>query len=53
MKSIILKLRRAVSNQVAYRKIRDEIAQMPRHEALDLGMYPEDAERIARKAVWG
>ena len=32
---------------------RDEIAGMERRVALDLGIFPEDADRIARKAVWG
>jgi uncharacterized protein YjiS (DUF1127 family) len=26
---------------------------MPRRVALDLGIFPEDAASIARKAVWG
>ena len=33
-----------------YRKTRDEIARMPLDMALDVGIYPGDAEEIARKA---
>ena len=53
MKRLIDKLFDVVKNEAAYRRIRDEIAQMPRSQALDLGVYPEDAERIASRAVWG
>ena len=53
MKSLIAQLRAAAEKQALYRRTRDEIAGMPRRVALDLGIFPEDAERIARKAVWG
>lgn len=53
MKSIIAQLREAAAKRALYRRTRDEIASMSRHAAMDLGIYPEDAERIARKAVWG
>ena len=53
MKTIIAQMREAAAQRALYRRTRDEIAGMPRRVALDLGIYPEDAERIARKAVWG
>lgn len=53
MKTIIAQMREAAAKRALYRLTRDEIAGMPRRVALDLGIYPEDAERIARKAVWG
>ncbi|MDO8985893.1 hypothetical protein [Cypionkella sp.] len=53
MKSLIAQLRAAAEKHALYRRTRDEIAGMPRRVALDLGIFPEDAERIAHKAVWG
>jgi uncharacterized protein YjiS (DUF1127 family) len=53
MNRLIENLFAAVKNEAAYRRIRDEIAQMPRSQALDIGVYPEDAEQIASRAVWG
>jgi uncharacterized protein YjiS (DUF1127 family) len=53
MNRLIENLFTAVKNEAAYRRIRDEIAQMPRSQALDMGVYPEDAEQIASRAVWG
>lgn len=53
MKDLIAKLRENAAKRAMYRRTRDEIAAMPRDIALDLGIFPEDAERIARKAVWG
>lgn len=42
------------ANQHAlYRRTRDEIARLSHSEAMDLGIYPGDADRIAREAVWG
>jgi uncharacterized protein YjiS (DUF1127 family) len=53
MKNLMIQLRDAAAKRALYRRTRDEIAQMPRRVALDLGIFPEDAERIAQKAVWG
>lgn len=53
MKSLIASWREAARKQALYLRTRNEIAAMPRSAALDLGIYPEDADRIARKAVWG
>lgn len=53
MKKLLAKMRVEAANQALYRVTRDEIARMPRSIALDLGIYPEDADMIARKAVWG
>lgn len=53
MKTIIAQYREAAAKRALYRRTRDEIAGMPRRVALDLGIFPEDAERIARHAVWG
>ena len=53
MRNFITNLREAARKQALYVQTRNEIAAMPRAVALDLGIYPEDAEIIARKAVWG
>lgn len=50
---LIETLKTAAANRALYRRTRDEIAHMPRHVALDLGIYPEDADRIAYTAVYG
>lgn len=53
MKTLIARLRAKAAEHAAYVRIRDEIATLPRAEALDLGIFPGDADRIARNAVWG
>jgi uncharacterized protein YjiS (DUF1127 family) len=53
MMTVIEKLMTAARKQALYRQTRDEIARMPTDVALDLGIYPGDADRIARQAVWG
>ena len=41
------------AKRAQYRKIRNEIASLSRRDALDMGIYPEDAAKIAAQAVWG
>lgn len=53
MKHLIARYRAEATNFALYRKTRDEIAMLPRSVAIDLGLFPEDADRIAREAVWG
>jgi uncharacterized protein YjiS (DUF1127 family) len=53
MLTVIEKLMAAARNQARYRRTRDEIARMPLDIALDLGIYPGDAHKIASQAVWG
>lgn len=53
MKSLFALYRAEVAKRAAFRRTRDEIAGLPRSIALDLGIFPEDADRIAREAVWG
>ena len=53
MLNLFTTYRQNAAKRALYRLTRDEIAGMPRSVALDVGMFPEDAERIARKAVWG
>ena len=53
MNNVIDMLRTAAVNYARYRQTRDEIANLPLDMALDLDIYPGDAERIAREAVYG
>jgi hypothetical protein len=46
-------LKTAAVNYARYRATRDEIANLPPDVALDTGLFPADAERIAREAVYG
>ena len=51
--SVIALFKDAVEKRVKYVKTRNEIAQLPLDVALDLDIFPGDAERIAREAVYG
>ncbi len=53
MISVFHLLRDAAVTYARYRKTRDEIANLPLDVALDLDLYPGDADRIARAAVYG
>lgn len=53
MKNLFAAYRAHATKQALYRQTRDEIARMSASEAFDLGIYPGDADRIARQAVWG
>ncbi len=45
--------RSAVQRRTAYRRTRNELRKLPLDVALDLDIYPGDADRIARQAVYG
>ena len=45
-------LKTAAANRALYKRTRDEIARLPRDVALDIGIFPEDAHRIAWAAVY-
>jgi hypothetical protein len=53
MFSVYEMIREAAVTYARYRKTRDEIANLPLDVALDLDLYPGDADRIARNAVYG
>jgi uncharacterized protein YjiS (DUF1127 family) len=53
MKTLFASYRENAAKRAMFRRTRDEIAGLSRRTALDLGIFPEDAESIARKAVWG
>jgi hypothetical protein len=46
-------IRDALRRRAEYNRVRSEIARMPIDVALDLDIYPGDADRIARQAVYG
>lgn len=43
----------AMQKRVRYNRTRYEIATMPQDVAIDLGIFREDASKIAAKAVYG
>ena len=51
--SIISQLRSAAQKRAAYRRTLFELRGVPTHLAEDLGIYPGDARRLARQAVYG
>lgn len=53
MTRIIDSLTTRLRTYSAYLHTRDEIARMPLDVALDLNIFPGDADRIARRAVYG
>ncbi|WP_226782578.1 hypothetical protein [Oceaniglobus trochenteri] len=46
-------LRNAAAKRAAYRRTVAEISALPLDVALDLGIYPGDARKIAERAVYG
>ena len=46
-------VRSAYAKRAAYRRLRHEISTMRRETAIDLGLFPEDAEKIAAEAIYG
>ncbi|MCL3882857.1 hypothetical protein [Marivita sp. GX14005] len=53
MAQFMSSLRARLNKRAAYNRTVREIRAMPRDVALDLDIYPGDAEKIARKAVYG
>jgi hypothetical protein len=53
MTRLIEKLKTRLRQHAAYVRTRNEIARLPLDVALDLDLYPGDADRIARRAVYG
>jgi uncharacterized protein YjiS (DUF1127 family) len=53
MLTLIARLKTHAETYARYRETRDEIARLPLDVALDLDIYPCDADRIARQAVYG
>ncbi len=53
MLTVFDRLIAAARDRARFRQTRNEIARMPLDVALDLGIYPGDADELACKAVWG
>ncbi len=51
--TIISNIRTAFQKRAAYNRIKSEIASMPLETAIDLGIFKEDAGKIASKAIYG
>lgn len=51
--TLIQEIQTALAKRRAYLRTRREIASMPLDVALDLDIYPGDADKIARQAVYG
>ncbi|WP_411890485.1 hypothetical protein [Yoonia sp. SDW83-1] len=46
-------VRTAIEKRVAYSRLKRELRNMPLETAIDLGMFREDAAKIATKAIYG
>jgi uncharacterized protein YjiS (DUF1127 family) len=53
MSTLVSHLARAARQHLAYRRTVAELESLPLDVALDLDLYPGDADRIARHAVYG
>ncbi len=51
--SMVQKLKVAAQRRAAFNRTVREIRNMSYETAMDLGIYPGDAETIARRAVYG
>jgi uncharacterized protein YjiS (DUF1127 family) len=51
--TLIDQIRETARKRAAYKRTVAELTAMPRDVALDLGLYPGDAEKIAHRAVYG
>lgn len=53
MTRILTTLRTAALKRADYRRTKRELSQLPVNVALDLDLYPGDADHLARRAVYG
>ncbi len=53
MTMILDQIRSAAARRAAYARTVRELRALPLDVALDLDIYPGDAERLARRAVYG
>ncbi len=53
MTGFLTQLRSAAAKRAAYTRTVREIKNMPLSVAIDLGIYPPDARKIASEAVYG
>jgi hypothetical protein len=53
MTHLVARLKTAAEKRAQFNSIYRELRTMPRETAIDLGMFPEDAYRVAHEAVYG
>ncbi len=53
MTPLLTRVQSAIRTRAAYRQTVNQIRKLPIDVALDLDLYPGDAESIARRAVYG
>ncbi|MEO1640369.1 MAG: hypothetical protein AAFU41_14105 [Pseudomonadota bacterium] len=51
--TVVNTVRTAIAKRVAYSRLKHELATMPLETAIDLGMFREDAGKVATKAIYG
>ncbi len=51
--TVLNTVRTVVQKRVAYSRLKHELETMPLETAIDLGMFREDAGKIASKAIYG
>ena len=51
--TVLTTVQSAIKKRVAYSRLKRELASMPLETAIDLGMFREDASKIAAKAIYG
>lgn len=51
--TVLKSVRTAVQKRVAYSNLKHELATMRVETAIDLGMFREDAAKVAAKAIYG
>lgn len=51
--TVLNTVRTAIQKRAAYNRLRFELATMRQETAIDLGMFREDADKIATKAIYG
>ena len=51
--TVLTNVRSAIEKRVAYSRLKRELRTMPVETAIDLGMFREDADKVASKAIYG
>ena len=51
--TVLNTVRHAIERRVAYTRLKHELEAMPLETAIDLGMFREDAGKIAARAIYG
>jgi len=51
--TVLTNVRTLVEKRIAYARLKRELANMPQETAIDLGMFREDASKVAAQAIYG